>query len=145
MPSRIQRRRTAGWRKPEGCVIVDRTSRFGNPFTVVAAIEARSYTESEARQYTVSAFKQWLAGSRAEWTSEEADRKRERILAGLPLLVGHDLACACAPRALCHADVLLEWATAPDLDERIAKARKHVDRQRAADGLDPMHSSGEAA
>lgn len=32
MPERIQRRRTAGWRMPEGAVYVGRPTRFGNPF-----------------------------------------------------------------------------------------------------------------
>lgn len=31
-PKRIQRKRTLGWRKPDGAVIVDRTSKWGNPF-----------------------------------------------------------------------------------------------------------------
>jgi Domain of unknown function (DUF4326) len=33
MPKRIQRRRTAGWRMPEGAVYVGRPTRWGNPFT----------------------------------------------------------------------------------------------------------------
>lgn len=32
MPERIQLRRTKGWRKPEGAVVVARPSRWGNPF-----------------------------------------------------------------------------------------------------------------
>ena len=34
MPKRIQRRRTAGWRMPEGAVYVGRPSPWGNPFPV---------------------------------------------------------------------------------------------------------------
>ena len=34
MPKLIQRRRTKGWRKPEGAVSVTRPSRYGNPFEV---------------------------------------------------------------------------------------------------------------
>ena len=33
-PKRIQQRRTAGWRKPEGAVAVGRGTRWGNPYTV---------------------------------------------------------------------------------------------------------------
>ncbi|MGA5430644.1 hypothetical protein ACPCVL_28095 [Streptomyces koyangensis] len=33
-PTRIQRQRTKGWSKPPRCMIVDRTSHFGNPFTI---------------------------------------------------------------------------------------------------------------
>ncbi len=32
LPSRIQRKRIRGWRKPDNAVIVDRTSKWGNPF-----------------------------------------------------------------------------------------------------------------
>jgi hypothetical protein len=31
-PQRIQLRRTKGWRKPEGAVVVSRPSKWGNPF-----------------------------------------------------------------------------------------------------------------
>ncbi len=31
-PVRIQRKRIRGWRKPDNAVIVDRTSKWGNPF-----------------------------------------------------------------------------------------------------------------
>ncbi|WP_280193252.1 DUF4326 domain-containing protein [Nocardia farcinica] len=33
-PKRIQRKRTAGWRMPEGAVYVGRGSKWGNPFVV---------------------------------------------------------------------------------------------------------------
>jgi hypothetical protein len=39
MPKRIQRRRIAGWRMPEGAVYVGRPTRWGNPF----AYHDRSY------------------------------------------------------------------------------------------------------
>ena len=34
MPERIQRRRTKGWRMPEGAVFVGRPTKWGNPFVV---------------------------------------------------------------------------------------------------------------
>lgn len=34
-PKRIQLRRTKGWRKPDGAVVVARPSKFGNPFRIV--------------------------------------------------------------------------------------------------------------
>ena len=33
-PQRIQLRRTKGWRKPEGAIVVARPGKWGNPFTV---------------------------------------------------------------------------------------------------------------
>ena len=38
MPQRIQLRRTAGWRKPPGAVVVARPTRWGNPFAFRAAL-----------------------------------------------------------------------------------------------------------
>lgn len=34
MPKRIQLRRTKGWRKPAGAVVVSRPSKWGNPYPV---------------------------------------------------------------------------------------------------------------
>jgi hypothetical protein len=142
MPRRIQRKRTAGWRKGDA-VIVDRTSRFGNPFRIASAMDAFGYDEAEARKAVVAVFPGWLAGSREEWTSAEADRKRERILADLPLLRGRDLACPCPEGEACHADELIRWANLPEpeLAERIATARARVDRHRTWRGEEPMYAA----
>ncbi|MBN7571273.1 DUF4326 domain-containing protein [Mycobacteroides abscessus] len=32
MPERIQRKRTAGWRMPEGSIYVGRPTKWGNPY-----------------------------------------------------------------------------------------------------------------
>lgn len=34
MPKRIQRKRTKGWKMPEGTVYVGRPTQWGNPFAV---------------------------------------------------------------------------------------------------------------
>lgn len=124
MPARIQRKRSPGWSKstastnPNGVVIVDRTSRFGNPFRVEDAIEA---DYSNPRRACVSHFRAWIEGS-AEYPDtfvvggKTFDRRR--ILADLPMLRGKDLACPCPlPESgepdHCHAVVLLELAAAP--------------------------------
>lgn len=39
-PQRIQRKRTKGWRMPEGAVYVGRPSRWGNPWSVGHAVYA---------------------------------------------------------------------------------------------------------
>ena len=89
MPKRIQRSRKKGWRKPEGAVIVDRTSRWGNPFKVgdlgipdnAAAVEAfEHYTN--------------ISG-----TADDISK-----------LQGKDLICFCTLDQPCHADVLLRLA-----------------------------------
>lgn len=140
-PTRIQRRRTRGWRLPPGAVIVDRTSRFGNPFTIAGAMDVLGYDEVTARKYAVAAFGPWLSGSRAEWESHEADLRRERILANLHLLRGKDLACPCEPGEPCHADAYLPLVNVPavELDAWISGVRARVDRQRVARGERPMY------
>ncbi|MFF3127739.1 DUF4326 domain-containing protein [Streptomyces sp. NPDC057908] len=140
--TRIQRQRTEGWRKPEHCMIVDRTSDFGNPFTIAQLMDI-GYKEPEARQTAIAEFRPWLRGSRANWQSDEADQRREKILTRLPELRGMDLACPCAPGEPCHADVLLEWgALSPlALEVRIASARTRVDRQRVWRGEKPMYDA----
>ncbi|MGN9763069.1 DUF4326 domain-containing protein [Streptomyces sp. SD31] len=144
--TRIQRRRDRGWRKPERCMIVDRTSDFGNPFTIAQLVDI-GYKEPEARQTVIAEFRPWLRGSRTNWTADESDRRREKILARLPELRGMDLACPCEPGEPCHGDVLLEWAALSPLalEVRVASTRARVDRQRVSHGLEPMYDADELA
>lgn len=107
MPSRLQRRRTKGWRMPEGAVYVGRPARGGNPFRVgLVACGCRSAGECnhnalrvETAEKAVEAYRVWLA----QW-------KPERLAAFLGELRGRDLVCWCRPGQPCHADVLLELA-----------------------------------
>jgi hypothetical protein len=100
MPARIQLRRSKGWRKPAGAVVVARPSRWGNPFRVgvdgdrVACVAAYRWAlEQGELPFTIAAVRRELAG--------------------------RDLACWCPLDQPCHADVLMEvaagvgpWATA---------------------------------
>lgn len=109
-PLRIQRRRTKGWRMPDGAVYVGRPTRWGNPFPW-KSMENLFTTEREMRAEVVDMYRECRC-DKPGWVDEV---KRE--------LRGHDLACwcptcpehrdglppgvrceACAP---CHADVLL--------------------------------------
>jgi len=97
-PRRIQRQRKAGWHKPENAVIVDRTSVFGNPFSV-----AEFGLEGAKSNYIA-----WLNGS-DQWP--ELNDRRARVLARLPELRGKDLICFCPEDAeWCHAMELIERA-----------------------------------
>ncbi|WP_433792132.1 DUF4326 domain-containing protein [Actinoplanes sp. CA-252034] len=101
MSTRIQRRRTAGWRMPAGAVYVGRPTRFGNPFPA----------DYFGREQAVTLFREWLSGG-DHLGYADAGQRRWAILDGLPELAGRDLACWCPLDLPCHADVLLELAAA---------------------------------
>lgn len=146
MAARIKRERTPGWRladatdNPLGAVIVDRTSRFGNPFTIAMAKEL-GY--EDPRKAAVDAFAEWLRGNRDMWQSDEGDQKRERILADLLTLRGKDLACPCGPGEECHADELIARANLPEAEqaEWVARVRARVERNRVWRGEDPFYGA----
>lgn len=103
MAARIQRKRTPGWKLPAGAIIVDRTSRWGNPFRVdgslVELIDGRTLacgSPASARKVAVEQYGAWLDGEGPDVI--EAGRKkfdRRKLLAVLPQMRGHDLACPC--------------------------------------------------
>ncbi len=119
-PKRIQRKRTKGWRMPDGAVYVGRPTMWGNPYEVVqcfnpaygygiynrrTADEASAQrwpTRSEAVAHAVRRFREWMQTSTV--APDVAD------------LTGRDLVCWCpleddrGNRLPCHADVLLELA-----------------------------------
>jgi hypothetical protein len=103
MPERIQRKRTRGWRMPEGAVYVGRGSRFGNPFRVTNGKCDHPDCSPQAhppitRAKAVAAYRLWLHGM------------LQREPAFTDVLSGKDLACWCPLDQPCHADVLLELA-----------------------------------
>lgn len=94
-PMRIQRKRTRGWRMPEGAVYVGRLPKglggWGNPFIV---------TKHQTRQQAVDNFRAALLDGRLQFSVARVRRE----------LVERDLACWCPLDQPCHADVLLELA-----------------------------------
>lgn len=113
-PTRIQRRRTRGWRAPDGAVYVGRPTLYGNPFQVarvgknwIVYVDAANGVtgrtiatlsdETEARQIAVDHFRAEL---RTPGGSEQAEFFAER-------LHGRDLMCWCRTTDPCHADELL--------------------------------------
>lgn len=112
---RIQRRRVRGWRKPAGAVIIDRTSRWGNPFTVADAIaQGRAANEEQARVVVTDRFRQWLRGDVAGdpdvIRSGKRTFDRRWMLAHLDDIRGRVLCCPCAVDQVCHGDDL--WTLA---------------------------------
>jgi hypothetical protein len=117
-PKRIQLRRTKGWRKPEGAIVISRPSKWGNPITVEHSdrvqwghgffvddgVGVEFFDDvTTARAYAAEVFASDMRASRRLWMyPNSADIRAE--------LAGHDLACWCPLDQPCHADVLLELA-----------------------------------
>ena len=95
---RIQRKRTKGWKMPEGAIYVGRPTIWGNPFDM---------SHGETRRSVVTWYRVWLAGKKNKIGS---DLLRKRVLSRLSELRGKDLACWCPLDQPCHADFLLEIA-----------------------------------
>lgn len=113
-PKRIQRKRTKGWRMPEGAVYVGRPTIWGNPFVcddpakAVAAYRAKC--KIGTHEFNLSIGPGGLTIARdahknaLHWAFPEFARTY------IYTLRGKDLACWCALDAPCHADVLLKLA-----------------------------------
>lgn len=110
-PQRIQRKRTPGWRLPEGAVCVTRGTAWGNPWregTTNWSILPGGYIDRSGkvltRQDAVDSYRNSI-----EYSPEMVAAVREK-------LAGKTLACWCKPGDICHGDFLLELAnSAPAL------------------------------
>lgn len=122
-PQRIQLRRTKGWRKPAGSVVVARPSKWGNPYRVGRPVFRSDEPELHAH---IAVNAPWPSISVTPVDAAAAVGAYERWITAQPDLVaaaraelaGRDLACWCPPvdergePVPCHADVLLELANA---------------------------------
>lgn len=91
-PVRVQRKRTKGWRAPEGAVYIGRGSKWGNPHTVA---------KLGSRSAAVAAYvNDWLNDPLRMINASHAFIE----------LGGKDLMCWCPLDQPCHADVLLDIA-----------------------------------
>ena len=97
-PTRIQRKRSAGWKMPPNAIYVGRPTIWGNPYKV----DVNGSLEEVIAKYRV-----WL---------EEKLKVNPHFFDPLK---GKDLACWCPLDKPCHADVLLEKLklTASQLEE----------------------------
>jgi hypothetical protein len=99
---RIQRKRTKGWRMPEGAVYVGRPTRWGNPWKV-GDIAASGPVDAEQ---AVRLYAWWLDVS----TTDGFGRAEPEAVAYFldRLRDATALACWCPLDQPCHADVLIE-------------------------------------
>jgi len=135
-PKRIQLRRTKGWRKPEGAVVVSRPSIYGNPFPVGLHVSVETLNGDKFWDATASdvvfMFKGWTSNG-ACYPAHAA--QRDRLLAAIARgeLAGKDLACWCPLDQPCHADVLLELANPANLNN--SKGSEPMMTDKHAEGL----------
>lgn len=116
MAKRIVMTRQRPWRKdnPEA-VIVDRTTKWGNPYKVVRVGDSWTIEDGEIRPFSLS--KEEATRIVVEWFAEAVANGWD----GVPFrdeirseLGGKNLACWCPLDQPCHADVLLEIANGAD-------------------------------
>lgn len=91
MPTRIQRKRTKGWKMPPNTVYVGRPNCWGNPHVGGPGVSRADAVKLYRRDVTM----------RAGTVGRIKDDLR-----------GKNLACWCPLDQPCHADVLLEIANA---------------------------------
>lgn len=107
MPKRIQRKRTKGWRKPEGVVDVTRGTRWGNHYKVG--------DDGEAKQCVEKFYKSLFPYTHKDGTFSDYMVSEANIRAIQEELGGKDLMCWCPEHEegkpiTCHADLLLQVA-----------------------------------
>lgn len=97
-PKRIQMSRQHPWRPDNpDAVIVDRSTKWGNPWVILTP---------DGRALAIERFRQLFTTdveAQAAFGYPSLDEVRAE-------LTGHDLACWCPLDRPCHADVLLELA-----------------------------------
>lgn len=110
MPRRLQRKRTAGWKAPEGARYVGRGSKFGNPNRITPSEGGWSVVhdnggavgifgvKADAHRFAVDAYRHHL------------DTHPELVESARAELAGRDLLCWCAEGLPCHGDLLLAAA-----------------------------------
>jgi hypothetical protein len=147
-PRRLQRRRTKGWRKPDGAKYVGRGTKWGNPCTQVRmpALDGSEW-EQEGRLGKTSG--QWHGFRHPDGTTTShlvLDATREQAVAmyrrwvemrpslaqaAREELAGRDLMCWCplpepGQPDHCHAAVLLELANQPATEEDDGTSRHEI-------------------
>ena len=105
---------------PPNTVSIARPTRWGNPFTIEAALDVGYFRPTDnpvlQRAFLVDAFRDWLSGSERYWMGAPSDKARDAMLSGIHELRGKNLACWCPLVDVdgnpmpCHADILLEIA-----------------------------------
>jgi hypothetical protein len=121
MAERIQLRRTRGWRKPEGAVVVARPTKWGNPFHIGMVVDRIAMTNRggntnvveirvETRAQATEFYRRWIHGTLLLKGGHDLASHPPTIAQIRADLAWRDLACWCPLDQPCHADVLLRLA-----------------------------------
>jgi len=84
-------------------VLIDRTTRWGNPYTHIKDRKTKAIFVVSTRAESIRRYEEWL-------------RAQPDLMAALPTLKGKVLGCWCAPEA-CHGDVLARLANGGEREE----------------------------
>jgi Domain of unknown function (DUF4326) len=98
-PHRVQLKRTKGWKIPAKTLKIDRTTRWGNPFTA---------QQCGSVALAVANHGAWMRGEMIAPDGREPPTHEQVRLA----LKGQNLACWCPLNGPCHAELLLQIANA---------------------------------
>lgn len=109
-PKRIQRRRTKGWRMPDGAVYVGRPTRWGNPWRIIREDAWRYCVRHESEDRILGVFDD--GASARYWAVQGYKLEAPDPVTIRAYLRHRDLVCWCPLDQPCHADVLLEIANA---------------------------------
>jgi len=114
-PQRIQRKRTKGWRMPEGAMYVGRPTLWGKPWQAGgdAQIVMRDTPKGQSRRLSLMQMSPATAVALYRVYINHVslyDIGLDPSRFDLRPLRGRDLACWCPLDQPCHADVLLELA-----------------------------------
>lgn len=122
---RVQRKRTKGFKMPEGAVYVGRGSKWGNPFKLIGdmiyvdAGHRRKMLSKYVCYYqdgghtveeVVKLFRDMLMNLNSHEVEDEIKKKFRYMRDTIKDLQGKKLACWCAEGQCCHADSLIELA-----------------------------------
>lgn len=117
LPTRIQLKRTKGWKMPPGTVVCSRPGRYGNPWKVSFASEIGRYVVTRWNgcrgswdNYRFKTMGQTEALSICLELYRRALRMRLRRDPAFmdPVRRALFVACWCDPKDRCHVDVILE-------------------------------------
>lgn len=117
-PSRIQRRRTAGWRAPDGAVYVGRGSKWGNPNRIVfdPATDGWHLHYDNGGNIGVWPTATAARGAAVTMYRWHLEAHPELVAAARRELAGRNLMCWCPDGDPCHADELLRLANTTPLE-----------------------------